>query len=98
MLNAFLGKTCSAQTIMFYTAFIVLLATVGTIYVQADPTPTAPGPGAVFIEGQTCSTSWQVDPSGLWKTMVIDLMTGDNYHMVHLASGLIFLVFSTASE
>lgn len=71
---------------MFYTAFIVLLATVGTIYVQADPTPTAPGPGAVFIEGQTCSTSWQIDPSGLWKTMVIDLMTGDNYHMVHLAT------------
>ncbi|KIM68158.1 hypothetical protein SCLCIDRAFT_20573 [Scleroderma citrinum Foug A] len=71
---------------MFYTTFIVLLAAINTIYVRADPTPTAPGPGAVFIEGQTCSTSWQVDPSGLWKTMVIDLMTGDNYNMVHLTT------------
>ncbi|KAL4062499.1 hypothetical protein V8B97DRAFT_270595 [Scleroderma yunnanense] len=71
---------------MFYTAFTVLLAAVSIVCVRADPIPTAPGPGDVFIEGQTCFTSWQVDPSGLWKTMVIDLMTGDNYNMLHLAT------------
>ena len=72
---------------MFYTIFAILLAEVSTIHVWADPTPITPGPGAVFIEGQTCSTSWQVDPSGLWTTMVIELMTGDNFNMVHLMSG-----------
>ena len=78
---------------MFYMIFGILLAVVGTVHIRADPIPITPGPGAVFIEGQTCSTSWQVDPSGLWTTMVIELMTGDNLNMVHLMSGCTFSVF-----
>ena len=78
---------------MFYAVFAILLAAVSTIHVRADTTPITPGPGAVFIEGQTCSTSWEVDPSGLWTSTVIELMTGDNLNMVHLMSGYTFSAF-----
>ena len=53
---------------------------------RADPNPTAPGPGAVFNEGSPCTISWDADSSGTWKTMNIQLMTGDNFNMIPLTS------------
>ncbi|KAI6149683.1 hypothetical protein BKA82DRAFT_4132017 [Pisolithus tinctorius] len=71
---------------MFTTILTVLLAAVSITLIQADPTPIAPGPGDVFIESQSCSIAWSADPSGMWTTMNIYLMTGDNYNMIKLAS------------
>lgn len=53
---------------------------------RADPTPIAPGPGAIFNEGGQCTFSWTPDPSGVWKTMNVELMTGSNLAMVHLTT------------
>ncbi len=52
----------------------------------ADPTPSEPGPGEIFNEGSTCHIAWTPDASGVWKTLNIELMTGDNLNMVHLTS------------
>jgi hypothetical protein len=52
----------------------------------ADPTPTGPSPGQVFNEGSSCTITWTADPSGVWKTLDIELMTGDNANMVFLTS------------
>lgn len=71
---------------MFARILTALLAAASITSVQADPTPIAPGPGDVFIEGQSCSIAWSVDPTGAWTTMNIHLMTGDNYNMVQLAA------------
>lgn len=54
--------------------------------VSADPDPQEPGPGAVFNEGATCHIAWGADTTGAWKSMAIELMTGDNWNMVHLTS------------
>jgi len=56
------------------------------IVVRADPNPTAPGPGAIFNEGSQCTINWSADSSGTWKTMNIQLMTGDNFNMVPLTT------------
>lgn len=65
------------------TPILILLA---AIFVRADPNPTNPGPGDVFTEGGPCLIGWDVDTTGLWTTMSIELMTGDNINMVTLAS------------
>ncbi|KAI0923652.1 hypothetical protein AcV5_009133 [Taiwanofungus camphoratus] len=54
--------------------------------VHADPTPTTPGPGDVYKEGSNCDVAWNVDSSGIWKTMNIELMTGSNTQMVYLTT------------
>ncbi|KAL0573624.1 hypothetical protein V5O48_008336 [Marasmius crinis-equi] len=56
------------------------------LYVNAEATPTEPGPGSVFNQGSTCRTSWEGDKDGKWAGMSIQLMTGDNQHMVHLTT------------
>ncbi|KDQ61813.1 hypothetical protein JAAARDRAFT_55139 [Jaapia argillacea MUCL 33604] len=67
--------------------FTALLASSSLLLaVRADPTPTAPGPGDSFNEGQQCSITWTPDTTGTWKTMSIELMTGDNFNMVHLTT------------
>ncbi|KAI6120539.1 hypothetical protein EDD17DRAFT_1775417 [Pisolithus thermaeus] len=71
---------------MFARILTTLLAAASISFVQADPTPITPGPGDIFIEGQSCSITWSVDPTGAWTTMNIYLMTGDNYNMVQLAA------------
>jgi len=63
-------------------AFVLSLALV----VFADPVPTLPDPGHIFNEGSTCQIGWTPDSTGQWKTMNIQLMTGDNAQMVHLTS------------
>ncbi|KAI0367619.1 hypothetical protein BV20DRAFT_928283, partial [Pilatotrama ljubarskyi] len=53
---------------------------------RADPVPTAPGPGDVFKEGTQCTFTWDVDTTGTWKEMNVELMTGDNFNMIHLTT------------
>jgi hypothetical protein len=43
-----------------------------------------------FNQGSPCTVTWEVDPTGTWKEMHIQLMTGDNFQMVHLTSTFIF--------
>lgn len=64
---------------------ILTLIVAAAILVRADPNPSSPGPGDVFIEGQPCTITWDIDHTGAWKTMNIELMTGDNFDMVSLA-------------
>jgi len=67
---------------MFAATALALLAAASVVV--ADPTPLEPGPGAVFNEGQNCTTTWTPDSTGVWTTMNIELMTGDNFQQVHL--------------
>jgi hypothetical protein len=52
----------------------------------ADVTPTSPSPGQVFQQGSSCTIGWDPDLTGTWKTLIIQLMTGDNLNMVPLTS------------
>ena len=83
------------------TPILALLAVVA-LHVRADPNPNNPGPGDVFIQGKPCTIGWDVDPTGVWKTMKIDLMTGNNYDMVLLTGtsnhSLQWLVFANATR
>ncbi|KAI0831897.1 hypothetical protein BC628DRAFT_1415391 [Trametes gibbosa] len=67
-----------------YATLVALLA--GAAVVSADPTPSAPGPGDVFREGGQCTLAWDVDPTGTWTEMNVELMTGDNFNMIHLTT------------
>jgi len=53
---------------------------------QAQVTPTGPSPGQNFVEGQGCLINWTPDTTGTWKTTYVELMTGDNFNMVHLTT------------
>lgn len=63
-------------------AFVLSLA----LAVLAEPAPLIPDPGHIYNEGSTCEIGWTPDPTGLWKTMNIQLMTGNNFQMVPLTS------------
>ncbi|KAJ8515686.1 hypothetical protein ONZ45_g6918 [Pleurotus djamor] len=67
------------------TALAVLAA---ALVARADPTPSEPGPGAVYNEGATCRITWDTTPANAeqWKEMNIQLMTGDNFNMIHLTT------------
>ncbi|KAI0699441.1 hypothetical protein BC835DRAFT_1526282 [Cytidiella melzeri] len=59
--------------------------------VKAGLTPTAPGPGQTFEAGSNCTIRWDVDQSGRWNNVTIDLMSGSNMNMslvTHVVSGL----------
>ncbi|KAG2057590.1 hypothetical protein BDR06DRAFT_186409 [Suillus hirtellus] len=71
---------------MFAALALTILASSAALFANADPDPTNPGPGDVFIEGQACSMSWNPDTTGVWKTMIIQLKTGDNFDMVNLTT------------
>ncbi|KIK45556.1 hypothetical protein CY34DRAFT_523904 [Suillus luteus UH-Slu-Lm8-n1] len=71
---------------MFAALALTILASSAAIFVHADPDPNNPGPGDVFIEGQACTMSWSPDTTGVWKTMIIQLKTGDNFDMVNLTT------------
>lgn len=71
---------------MFAALALFILASATAMFVHADPDPTSPGPGDVFIEGQACSINWNPDTTGVWKTMIIQLKTGDNFDMVNLTT------------
>ncbi|KZT07338.1 uncharacterized protein LAESUDRAFT_651799 [Laetiporus sulphureus 93-53] len=65
---------------MFVSAVSAAILAIAAL-VRADPDPTTPSPGAVYDEGSTCDVAWIADTSGVWKTMNIELMTGNNYQM-----------------
>jgi hypothetical protein len=67
-------------------ALSALLVSIFAPAIRADPTPLTPGPGDVFNQGEQCTFSWTPDPTGTWKVMNVQLMTGDNFAMVHLTS------------
>jgi hypothetical protein len=50
--------------------------------------PSEPTPDTVFTEGSKCHIAWSADANAAsaWKTTNIQLMTGDNYKMVHLST------------
>ncbi|KAG6818646.1 hypothetical protein H0H93_003181 [Arthromyces matolae] len=56
--------------------------------VRADVTPSDPGPGVVYQVGGTCHIAWDKDSTSAtaWQNMAIELMTGDNYNMIHLTT------------
>jgi hypothetical protein len=76
---------------------IALLAILPAFLVVADVTPTAPGPGYVANAGSQCMIEWIGDTSSstVWKSMSIQLMTGDNFNMIPLTS--MYRRFSTVS-
>ncbi|KAF4569475.1 hypothetical protein EYR36_009266 [Pleurotus pulmonarius] len=67
------------------TALSVLAAALAA---RAIPTPSEPGPGDIFNEGATCRIVWGGDTGTTddWKTMNIQLMTGDNFNMIPLTT------------
>ena len=67
-----------------YASLAALIASAA--FVHAEVVPTAPGPGDIFKEGGQCTFTWDVDASGVWKTMNVQLMTGSNTGMVHITS------------
>ncbi|KAF5379436.1 hypothetical protein D9615_006516 [Tricholomella constricta] len=74
---------------MFATfALTALLASASLHVARADVVPTVPGPGIVYREGSTCHIEWDGDAGSTtaWKNMAIQLMTGDNFEMVHLTT------------
>ncbi|KAL0576953.1 hypothetical protein V5O48_005024 [Marasmius crinis-equi] len=68
------------------TPLAFILTTLTALAVRADVTPNEPGPGSVFRQGQKCRTAWTGDKDGNWGDMAIELMTGDNLHMIHLTT------------
>ncbi|KAM6497394.1 hypothetical protein JOM56_007867 [Amanita muscaria] len=69
-------------------ALTIFLATSLALMANADVTPDEPGPGAVYKTGGTCRTTWNGDKDSTtaWKNMSIELMTGDNFDMIHLTT------------
>ena len=74
-------------------AFVLSLA----LAALADPVPSTPNPGAVYNEGSNCDVGWTPDSTGQWKTMNIQLMTGDNFQMVPLTSPSYCIYFQVIS-
>ena len=66
----------------FFAAFVATLAAVS----HAEPVPSEPSPGSKFNAGATCHIAWDVDTSGTWKQMSIELMSGSNLAMNHITS------------
>jgi len=64
----------------------VALAALASCVVRAQTTPTGPAPGQIFKEGGPCLIQWIADTTGTWKVAYIELMTGDNFNMVHLTT------------
>lgn len=48
--------------------------------------PLQPAPNNQFTEGGPLSISWSPDTTGAWKVTNIELMTGNNFDMVHLTT------------
>ena len=67
---------------------IAILAILPAFLVVADVSPTVPAPGYIANAGSNCMIEWTGDTSSstAWKSMSIQLMTGDNYDMVPLTS------------
>jgi hypothetical protein len=51
--------------------------------VVAQPSPFTP---STTKEGDKCLITWEADPTGEWTETNIQLMTGDNFKMIHLTT------------
>jgi len=72
---------------MFTSAkFAVGLVAVVAGVVSAAPNPTEPSSTSVFNVGATCSIQWVVDATATWKSMSIQLMSGDNFNMIPITT------------
>lgn len=72
---------------MFSASFLATIVAASLALVaRADPVPSEPGPGDIFNQGANCPISWDVDPTGVWTTMNIELMSGSNSKMNHITS------------
>ncbi|BGP28118.1 glycoside Hydrolase Family 16 protein, CBM8 containing [Rhodotorula toruloides] len=73
------------------SAALALFASLATVS-NAAVKPTEPSNAKqVFTAGQKCSFEYELDETGKWTSMDVDLMTGDNLHMINLtrvASGI----------
>lgn len=70
------------MSIKFAAGLVAVLAGV----VSAAPNPTEPSSTSVFNVGGTCSIKWDADSTKTWKSMSIQLMTGDNWNMIHITT------------
>ncbi|BGP35940.1 putative glycosidase CRH2 [Rhodotorula toruloides] len=70
---------------------LALLASLVAV-ANAAVAPTEPSNAKqVFTAGEKCSFKYDLDKTGKWTSMDVDLMTGDNLHMINItrvASGL----------
>ena len=69
-----------------HLAFPTFILSTALLALADGITPLEPDPGAIYNTNANCPISWTPDTSGGWKTMYIELMTGDNINMVHLTS------------
>jgi len=67
-----------------FASFALVAIAVSSVHAMIQP--TAPGPGDSFKQGEKCKFTWDADPDSVdtWKQTNVQLMTGDNYNMVHL--------------
>lgn len=78
---------------MFSAILLASVALLPVLRVRADAVPLTPAPGDSFDAGATCHIAWTADTTGEWKTMNIQLMTGDNDNMIPLTSASCFSSF-----
>jgi len=67
-----------------FAKFLLAALALPALLARADPEPSVPGPGDSFKQGGECIIIWEVDATGKWTDMKIELMTGDNLNMVPL--------------
>lgn len=67
---------------MFRSTAIILAAV--AYGANAAVVPLEPSGNSVFAAGSACTMQWTPDTTGVWTTMNIELMTGDNFNQVHL--------------
>lgn len=82
---------------MVSTSVFSLIAILASAFVaRADVNPSEPSPGSVYREGQTCPITWDgdLDSTTVWKNMNIELMTGDNFNMIHITSKSLYVSIS----
>lgn len=105
MLSALIFRYCQADDspsssrypyiIMISLTALATLFSAFAISVNAIVSPLEPSPGVVYRQGQMCRTNWAGDISGSYGQMSIQLMTGNNWNMVHIDSA--YLNLSLAS-
>lgn len=66
---------------MFIRSVAFLTALAAVAHAQIEP-----GVGTTFKAGSDCTVEWKVDPTGQWKTMHIQLMSGNNLDMKHITT------------
>jgi hypothetical protein len=67
-----------------FTQLLALVSAIAYVRAASGPLPDTPTGGQQV--GGKCTIQWAADPSGIWKTMYIELMAGPNVPMQHLTS------------